>query len=193
MRGYRFPVTALALSGLAILSLGVRPATASPANVELLSVTQEGSFFRFNYDLALAQNESVVAGDFFTIIDFAGLVPGSTTAPAGFTSSSSLVGPTAQNVSPMDNAGIPNITFTSTGATQIGGRISGFSALSQFGSITSGTFTAETTDAGGPVRGNISSIGPAAVPQVPEAGTLALLGVGLALGGIATARRRRSN
>lgn len=186
--------SAIALSGLALMALSANPADASPANVELTSVTQEGDLFRFSYNLSLASTESLMTSDFFTIYDFNGFA-GGLTGPAGFTGSSSAFGPNAPAVIVSESA-VPNVTFTYSGPTLTGGTISGFSALSANGpGIMSGQFSAETSDATGPIRGSISSIGPAAVPTaqtnaIPEPGTAALLGIGL-LGGIATVAGRR--
>jgi hypothetical protein len=191
---------ALALGGITLLAFGaVRDAKA--ADIELLSVTPEGSLFEFNYSLTLAQSEALRTGDFFTIYDFNGFAgfssPTFGTNRGGLlTGSSSLVGPNAPGVIPAESVAIPNVTFTYSGPDLVGAGVTGFSALSTFGGTEMGSFTSQTTDVGGTFTGQkIGSIGPvrrpaASAQPIPEPSSVALAGLGL-LGAVGMVCRRR--
>ena len=187
--------------GIGLLAIGTSPARADiiPA---LDSVTPAGSNFLWSYHADLHESQRLDASlsysDFFTIYDFAGYVPGSATAPADWIVSSSNVGLTPSGANPFppaDAAGIPNLTWTFTGATIIGngGPVPGFfTAISTSSQLTVGSYTSRSTN-------NTSSTPPnglpgdnsgyVSVPDAPEPCTMALLGLGAAplLGGL---RRR---
>lgn len=196
MRGYRLLISALALSGLALLTAIVGPARADPANVHLIGIAPEAGFFRWTYSLTLTPTESLVAGDYFTIYDFDGFVPGSMLAPdPSWINSSALAGPTPPSVIPLDNLATPNLTFTWGGGGLTGVTIPGFSALSRYDGVGAGQYTSLTTDAVTLDQGKIQTLGEVSVPRIPEPGTLALLGVaGLAaaaMGAVVRTRRAR--
>jgi hypothetical protein len=89
------------------LVLGAALMEANPIQAGLMpvssAVTPAGSNFTYSYNMALSSKGVLVSGDYFTIYDFAGLVPNSNTQPAGFTFSSALVGPTPAGTNPVDS------------------------------------------------------------------------------------------
>src|SRR5205814_925574 len=99
-----------------------------------------GSTFRWSYEGGLNPAEKVISGDSFTIYDFTGFVSGSNLQPADWAFSSSNSGITPAALLPLvnipggivDNAGIPNLTWTYTGSGAISGPadLGAFSAVS---------------------------------------------------------------
>jgi len=186
--------------GIGLLAIGTSPARADiiPA---LDSVTPAGSNFLWSYHADLHESQRLDASlsysDFFTIYDFAGYVPGSATAPAGWIVSSSNVGltpPGANPFPPADDPGMPNLTWTFTGAT-IDGPATGlgpFTAISTDSQPILGSYTSQSTNntLSTPPNGLPGdNSGFVNVPADPEPCTMALLGLGAAplLGGL---RRR---
>src|SRR5438132_14405084 len=105
----------LLLAAITIVSLSAR-ADIIPT---LSSVTGSAPTFTWNYSANVTVDETVNAGDFFTIYDFSTIMPTTTTQPSGWTFSSALVGPTAPLTSPTDNPNLWNITWTYNGASPI--------------------------------------------------------------------------
>jgi len=150
----------------------------------------------------------------FTLYDINGLIAGSETQPnANWTATSALVGSTPSLQNPPDSGTAPNITWT-YGATapQLGNPQGGanvdlgnFTFMSSVGGPpTLFIFYSQqaakntTTTGGGPAadddqnaQGTSSVLGPAipSTPQIPEPGTIMLLGSGLV--GLGGAVRRR--
>src|SRR6266705_5636871 len=60
----------------------------------LSSVTGSSPNFRWNYSANVTVDETINAGDFFTIYDFGTIAPGSNMQPTGWTFSHALRGPT---------------------------------------------------------------------------------------------------
>lgn len=183
--------------------LTVAPTRASAGLLPVqVSVTPEGGMTRFTYAIVLPTDAVLRPGDYFTIYDFDGFVPGSNVAngspySADWAFSSSNSGPVPAGLSPNDNPNIPNLTWAYTGPTidifaSIG--LGNFWALSTYSDTTESWFTAST---GTSVGGNDSNITPTVVPvptgpppAVPEPATLLLVGIGLPL---AAALRRRNS
>ena len=183
--------------GMGVLAMGARAARADIIP-HLISMTPDGPNFRWTYEVDLTNDERVDPTKntaFFTIYDFAGLVPGTNMQPANWAFSSALVGPTPPKTLPNDDPSIPNLTWSYTGAAVIGPgpmNLGDFSADSIYSTKTSVDFTALATknsvdDEDGK---SIQNVGSVAAPFVPEPCTMALLGLGVAplVGGL----RRRS-
>ena len=103
----------------------------------LSSVTGGPSVFTWDYTASLTADEKIVPGttapgvsvpptdltvdDFFTVYDFAGLVPGTCVAPTGWVCQTQLVGSTPTDTSPADNISVTNLTFYYTGSSTLTG------------------------------------------------------------------------
>lgn len=194
------------------IALGV---SATPANAGLLPVSvtvqPEAGNFSWTYSVVLPTNMQLQAGDYFTIYDFAGYIPGSATVTSAYPTASNaanwsvtsaLVGQTPAHLNPVDNTSIPSLTFTYNGPTIPSGQVTlgNFTAMSTYSASTTGYFTATNALAiNGQTDNNITetlvptgqSSGPP--PGVPEPATLALAGLGLPFIGIARAIRRKKN
>lgn len=195
MREYRKThLLAAAVVGLATLLGGAQAARAG-FTVTLNSVVPSGSEFVFNYGVSIADDDVLTAGNFFRIYDFFGYVPGSITAPAGWTATTMLSNPTPPPdviIGLGDDPAVPNLIFTYTGASVTGPiTLTGFSARSTFGPSRLKNFAGRTTAsaAGG---APVDSVGTVGVP-VPEPASLISTGLGvLTLGAVFGLRRRRS-
>ena len=164
-----------------------------------VTVTPEGDKFRWTYAIVLPTDSQLQTGNYFTIYDFGGFVPGSNAQPDGWTFTSDLKGPIPPGVNPEDSAEIPNLHWVYTGPTTTVGQVGlgNFWALSDFDASTDSWFTARTNRASdGRIDTNITettvpvpTAGPP--PGVPEPGTLALAGLGLPLVGLGRWARRR--
>ena len=148
MRLWKFALVA----GLAgILAAGRAEAGLIPTNV---SITPDGSNFRWAYAVVVTTDVMVNPNDYFTIYDFGGLVHGpggasdlsNISVPAGWQVNTSMVGPTPNGTNPADDPGIVNLTFKYTGDTPINGQqgLGNFMAISTFGESTTSDFTSIT-------------------------------------------------
>src|SRR6266550_2918531 len=90
--------------GVGLLSLGTGTAHAHVLP-SLESVTTDGPNYKYTYDVALDSLQRIEDDDFFTIYDFAGYVPGSIVAPAGWGASAQMTGITPSDVLPADDGG----------------------------------------------------------------------------------------
>ncbi len=196
-----------AATGVAVaMSAGSANAGLLPVSV---TVQPEANNFRWTYSVVLPTNMSLQAGNYFTIYDFAGYVPGSATVTSAgpdpsyskyWSVSTSLTGPTPSGLTPSDNPNIENLTFTYNGPTIPQGQLSlaNFSADSTFSNTGTGSFAGTNpraadgitdnnlTDTNVPVGTSIP--GPVGTP---EPTTLALAGLGLPLLGLARLLRRK--
>src|SRR5262249_28595984 len=93
--------------GRTILALTLTAAAASTADAGLLPVSvtviPEESNYRWTYAIVLPTDMKLQAGNYFTVYDFAGLVPGTLTAPDGWTASVTKTGPTPDRLRPGDD------------------------------------------------------------------------------------------
>jgi hypothetical protein len=169
-------------------------ALSGPARAGLLPVNvtplPESGNFRWTYSIVLPTDTMIKSGDYFTIYDFAGYVPGGESAPAGWAFSSSNTGATPSGVLPNDDPALPNLTWKYSGETQYGQTgLGNFWAVSEFGQGTEDSFTARSHNASyGTVDNNVTTTTvPVQVPVppgVPEPATLAMAGIGLPLAGL---------
>lgn len=166
----------LGIVGLAVIALTTR-ADIIPS---LSSITPSGSDFTWSYSSTLTQDENAVSGgsnggDFFTIYDFSGFVPGSNAQPAGWTFTASLLGATPPKVTPTDDPLLFNLTWHYTGlpAILVGPMNLGlFSAESNTDILRQGEFATEATKNVGPLAGTpVDNIGFVEIP-VPEMSAL---------------------
>ena len=141
----------------------------------LFSVTPTGPNFTWDYTGIVTSNQTVNAGDFFTIYDFGGYVAGSAVAPLGWSVSVQLLGITPSDVIPADDPSLFNLTWTYHGEAPIVGDSSlggHFTAVSTFQDPTRDNFTAQATRSNGPQAGTkVDNIGMIDVP-VPEMSAL---------------------
>ena len=191
-------VRRLAPPALVAMAALLAPAPAAAGLVPTkVSVTPEGPNQLWMYAVMLPSGSMLRAGDYFTIYDFAGLVTGSSHAPAGWSFSSAPLGPTPDRLGPDDSPGVPNLTWTYTGSDYSPGQtgLGNFWASSMYGSSTDGFFTGRSHLAGGTrTDSNITEtvVPVPAPPGVPEPTTLVLVGLGLPFAALArrVARRR---
>jgi hypothetical protein len=192
MNRSRILLTALALFGFAGVA---EKAEAGLLPVGVTPLPESGNF-RWTYAIVLPTDVSIKSGDYFTIYDFAGYLPGGESAPANWAFSSSNSGLTPAGVLPNDDPSLPNLTWKYTGPTQTGQvGLGNFWAVSQYGTGTEDSFTALSHNAayGIPDSNVTTTTVPVMVPVppgVPEPGTLALAGLGLPL--VALFRRRKA-
>src|SRR6478752_1387179 len=110
---FRSRSIALALALAPSLALAV---TAAPARAGLIptavTVTPEGGNFRWTYAVVLPSDMKLQAGDYFGIFNFHGLVPGSGSAPDGWSLSTPAVSPLSPNVTIFDDPLAPNLIWT---------------------------------------------------------------------------------
>jgi hypothetical protein len=147
--------------------------------------------FLWQYDAQLTQQQFLKSGDFFTIFDFNGYVPGSATAPINWVFSSANIGVLPAGLTIPDNASIRNLTWQYTGPTTGNGPtdLGLFTAKSIFSDLGTGMYGAQGhkwSKIGTYVLPDHGSLtmnkGPITTPApvVPEPCSMALLGLGAA-------------
>jgi hypothetical protein len=216
--------TLMVIAALGAIALAV-PTAEAAITPTLISVTPngDGTFtYTYNVDLAEDQNAMNDGGtpiggttptgpgqpsntfqDYFTIYDFAGLVGGSNTQPAGWTFGINTTGPTPSTVTPADDPTLFNVFWVRTGDPDILGPadLGNFSVRSIFSLVALDNYTSDATRSQGPTAGTaVASIGTTNVPQVSggnpfpnqvsEPGSLLLLGSGLL--GLGLFRRKKN-
>ncbi|MGL6097196.1 MAG: PEP-CTERM sorting domain-containing protein [Fimbriiglobus sp.] len=189
----RFPLTAAVVAAAAVMTAApAARAGLMPVNV---TVTPDGGNHRWNYAIVLPTDSQLRPGNFFTIYDFAGYIPGTASAPAGWTLAVANQGQTPNLLAPDDDNGLPNLTWTYNGpAANTNGQIGlgNFWALSMFGAPTEDYFTARThRTSDGKLDSNLTTTNVPVPTAVPEPGTLILAGLGLPLVGLARWTRRK--
>ena len=199
------PYTLILLSALAPTAWGNLTPTGT-------TITGTGPY-TWSYNLQLSNDQDVTSGfapavnpvphanltfaGFFTIYDFAGYIGGSCSGPAGWTCTAQNVGFTPDDVTPIDNPGIVNLTWAyTTGATllgqPIGLNLGTFSAQSTFNLVSTVSYTGRGIKNIGSQAGTIAdNVGNTQGPiAVPEPVTLAFTGLGLMLLGLVRTRRK---
>ena len=199
------------LSGIVLLAFGTTAAHAAPYTINLISTAAQVSEGMFVYQVDLADNESLVNGDFISIMDF-GTFADATSTQAGFvftnpnTSPTALAGETPGLATPppvgADDPGMGNLLATYTGTMITGGSFN-IQATSPFADIRADFSYGQTSDLAGVVTGKITTVTPVETPGgvllarpaqadvIPEPATVTLVSMG-ALGALGMVRRRRS-
>jgi hypothetical protein len=194
VRSTRSRLTALAVA--AVAGLVATPTARAGLLPVSFTLAPEGGNSRYSYGIVLTTDAYIKPGDYFTIYDFAGFVPGSATQPADWSFGAADKGKTPGNVHPSNDPTLPDLTWTYTGPQVMGQKGLGiFSALSSIDNFAFKAFTAQTHRA---VDGHIdSNITDASVPvpgeHAPEPAALALMGISLPLvSALKLLRRRRT-
>lgn len=177
----------LAVAGL----LGLATLANAAITVSLDSTAADAGGTRFNYSLSYSASDSFKSGDFFVVTDFAGLVSGSNTQPAGWAFSTAAMGPLPGCCgSPGIDTAIPNLVWTYGGSPAISpSPVTGFSAVSLFSKMGDGGWTSGNHTTGGTNQGSGGFVN-VPVAHAPEPATMGLMG-GALLGLGLLARRRK--
>ena len=181
---FKFAKNLMVVGGLGLGLLAACMPASADIIPQLNSITPVGSEFLWEYTADVTVSQYVDTGDYFTIYDFAGYVPGSDITPAGWSFSTLLTGVTPVGLVVTDNPGLPNLTWTRTGGVIPSNTNLGlFKAKSLYGAQTLTGYSAmghkyhpDFIDNGRPTMNK----GEIIAPVVPEPGTMALLGLGAA-------------
>jgi hypothetical protein len=157
-----------------VLCLSLNSAAAIQPTVERITQESDGTF---TYHFKIKVDDSIhVEGqgkepnpDFFTIFNFTGMVPGSEKQPPGWTFSTSTNGVTPYRggrtvLSPIDVEGVPNLTWSRTGAPLQGpAEVSGFSVRTTIKETMVGEYGSQVT------RNSPGTLTPATPTDLKEA------------------------
>jgi hypothetical protein len=158
-----------------------------------VTVNPESNNFRWTYAIVLPTDMKLQPGNYFTIYDFEGYIPGGEAQPTDWVFSASKVGPTPDRLKPIDNQDTWNLSWKYTGDTIPTGQLGlgNFWAISSLSEEKSSSFTATTNRTSDGLRDNnitdtVTPVGTTTPPPgVPEPGTLALAALGLPMIGLA--------
>jgi hypothetical protein len=168
----------LARRGLAVVAVAVcasiTPASAIQPTLESITPETDGTVtyhFKIRVDdtVHVESQGKEPNPDFFTIFNFMGMVPGSEKQPAGWTFSTSTNGVTPLRggraiVNPVDIEGIPNLTWSRTGAPVQGpAEVSGFSVRTTIRETMVGEYGSQVT------RNNAGTLNPTTPQELKEA------------------------
>jgi hypothetical protein len=169
-----------------ILGSGVVSAAANTITPSFLGTTAVVGGFRWDYQIVLAEGRldadaNLTSEEFFTLYDIRGYLPGSATAPVGWSATSSALGKTTTQVPLTGDTTEPNVTFEYISTTPItcftpGCVIATFSFRSIFDGRVRGSWTSEDLTTDDPAVSNGGSRGRIAVPTPDGGSTAALLG-----------------
>lgn len=194
-----------AVAAVGILGL-VAPVQAGllPVNVTVLP---EAGNYRWTYSIVIPTDQYITSGDYFTIYDFEGLVSNAPiTMPDGWSVTVQNTGKTPGLTTPTDDATKPNLSFVYNGDPVYGGVGAGnFAATSNMGEVADGVLTSRVhrnsdnktedtitfADVPRPTTTGGGGGGPPDPTETPEPTTLALVGIGLPVIGLARSLRRR--
>jgi|GEM_PF-397520 len=181
-------------TGWVVLALFMAPPAQGGLLPVRVSVLPDSGYYRFTYAIVLPSDALLRPGDYFTIYDFDGLVPGSdrvggTPYASYWSFSSAGAGPVPPGVLPPEDPGIPNLTWTYhgpiLGASQTG--LGNFWALSIYPDTKDSWFAARTGVVNGRNDQNITPTtvptpkAPPPPPPVPEPAAWVLAALGLPL------------
>ncbi len=186
-----------------VLALGI----SAQANIIPTSTgfTGSGPDYTWTYDMKLSGDQNVNSGfappagsvahtnltfaGFVTIYDFAGYVAGSCAGPVGWTCTVQTLGSTPDDVIPVDNPNVVNLTWAYTSGPTLLGEPSGmdlgtFSAESIFNLAAQDSYASRGIKNSGPSIGTIAdNVGNTEAPfsGVPEPSSIVMMSGGLGL------------
>ena len=203
-------------TGVLAAALAVAAPSARAGMLATASVDPFGSNFQWTYHVGVQSGVHVQAGDYFTIYDFQGALPGSDIAPAGWSLTvANTTGILGSRTTPNDDPNLPNYTWTWNGSSDLASGWTGdFSLVSQFQKSNNSDFSyvgvSHRNDDNRPYQDITSVAVPSPIgepppppggggepppgsgpPGAPEPATLIMLGAGLPALGLLKLRRRK--